>query len=65
MENKAVRGLLRLRLRIGVLAMLALVGVALAGCDTLVRHGRSSDGCYCYADVYHDNPPIIGHGWKI
>ena len=55
----------RLRLRFGAVAMLALAGVALAGCDTLARHGRSAEGCDCYADIYRDNPPMIGHGWKI
>ena len=59
-----MRGL-QLRSRIGALALLALAGITLAGCDTLARHGRGSDGCTGYADVYRDNPLMIGHGWKI
>ena len=64
MEDTALREL-QLRLRIGALTLLALAGITLAGCDTLARHGRSSDGCTCYADVYRDNPLMIGHGWKL
>jgi len=64
-EDKTVHASLGLGLRIGALAILALAGAALAGCDTLARHGRAADGCDCYSSVYRDTPPMIGHSWKI
>jgi hypothetical protein len=65
MEEMTVRVARRLRSRIGAVAMLALMGAALAGCDTLARHGRAGDDCTCYSSVYRDSPAMIGHGWKI
>ena len=55
----------RLTVRLGGLLATLVASLSLAACDTLARHGHGADGCNCYSDLYRDNPPMIGHGWKL